>query len=352
MLANEALNYVKKSQEYTETQKISCSTEETDGIDISEREKLVKMQIAYIDRKIRHYANIGFMKCYDTLEYILPEVLNHFYEKGFGLCRDRISWKNATFGEALDCYEIANIAFLKKVAEEIRYIQKCGYETSFRFSSSHIHCTKAIKVLEDLGYHIFTKGKQLTISVKRAKSSVLNVRIPNLPSAIELKQICYDRQKQIIDDLIEASVNEGVNEAVIPIKYDLKEFLSEVMECYLSNGYFVNQDTISWNHATKDEQLDIVLLRSIYSKIKAYLHLQSTAIVLKQHVTTQVIEKLLVDGYDVYSFNDATVISWENANVNVAGKRYFSSERFNIDNVSETLSRSILLQLEEELRIF
>ena len=95
MLANEALNYVKKSQEYTETQKISCSTEETDEIDISEREKLVKMQIAYIDRKIRHYANIGFMKCYDTLEYILPEVLNHFYEKGFGLCRDRISWKNA-----------------------------------------------------------------------------------------------------------------------------------------------------------------------------------------------------------------------------------------------------------------
>lgn len=329
MLAKERLNVIK----------------DVDEDNVLQREKLAKLQIAYLDTQIRHYTNNGLVKCYDTIEYILPEVLSYFHEKGFGLCHDKIAWKNATFGEALDCYEIANRAFLRKVAEEIDYMQKYGYESTFKFSVSHIHCKKAIKILEDLGYHIFTKGKQLIVSVKHAKESTLNGHIIRLPYAMELKKICYDRQKQIIDDLIENSINEGLNEVIIPLKYDLREFLSEVREYYLSSGYLVNEDTISWNHATKCQYLDSLIIKNIYRKITIDTNTKSVAIIIRQHVTSQVIEKLLQDGYDVYIFSDAILISWKNADINDVGKRHFSSEKFRIDNVSESFADSIFLQL-------
>ena len=342
MLAKKRLNGVKEGEEFEKIPKFIWHVDEEN---ISQRESLAKNQIAYLDIQIRHYANNGFVKCYDTIEYILPEVLAHFQEKGFGLCQDKIAWKNATFGEALDCYEIANRAFLKKIAEEISYMQKYGYESSFKFSSLHIHCKNAIKILEDLGYHICTKGKQLIISVKYAKESVLNGHIINLPSAVEVKKLCYDKQKQIIDDLIENSVNEGLNEIVIPLKYDLKEFLSEVREYYLASGYFVNDDIISWHYDTKCQYLDSLILKNIYRKITIDTSLKSVAIIVRQHITSQVVEKLLQDGYDVYTFSDITLISWENADVNDVGKRHFSSEKFSIDNVSESFADSILQEL-------
>ena len=165
-----------------------------------------------------------------------------------------------------------------------------------------------------------------------------------------MKKICYDRQKQIIDDLIENSVNEGLNEVTIPLKYDLKEFLSEVREYYLSSGYFVNEDTISWSHATKCQNLDSLILKNIYRKITIETNLKSVAIIIKQRVTSQVIEKLLQDGYDVYTFSDATLISWENADANQVGKRHFSSEKFSIDNVSESFADSIVEELLKQHR--
>ena len=349
MLAKERLNHLREVEAEIEPKTFIGNLEVSEKEDISVRERVAKIQITYLNSQIRHYTNSGLVKCYNTLEYILPEVLSHFHEKGFGLCQDKITWKNATFGEALDCYEIANRAFLKKVVEEISYMQKNGYKSTFKFSASHIHCKKAIKILEDLGYHIFTKGKQLIVSVKHAKESTLNGHIISLPSAIEVKKICYDRQKQIIDDLIENSVNEGLNEVTIPLKYDLKEFLSEVREHYIATGYVVNEDTISWDHTVKDEHLDTAVLNNIYSKIRRDIHLKSVAIIVKQYVTIQVIEKLLADGYDVYTFSDATLISWENADANQVGKRHFSSEKFSIDKVSATFVDSILLQLRDYL---
>lgn len=333
MLSTEALENVGESQ---------------DLLDES-REKIVLIQISHIQNRIKHYSNNGYMKCYENIEYILPETLEHFQKEGFGLCHGKISWKNATFGQAHQYYEISNRMFLKKVSEEIEYILKSGYETSFIFPRQHIHCDKAIKILEDLGYHIIVQGRQIKLSVKNAKPSILKGGIINLPTAMEVKNICCENQKRIINDLIEENVQLNLNEAVIPLKYDLREFLSEVKDYYLANGFLLNEDAISWNHMTKGDELTVPILNNIYSKIRKYSKQNAIAVFVKHVVTTEVVSKLLSNGFDVFIFNDGILISWENASKGQKGKRVSDSENFNIDKLSQTVANSILIQCMQEI---
>lgn len=333
MLATEALKNGKESQK----------------LDEHPREKIASIQIVYIKQKIRHYTNEGFVKCYEIFPYILPEVIEYFEQNGYGLCNGKISWKNATFGEALHNNGIANRMFLKKVAEEINYTLKSGYTTTYKFPLRHIHCKNAINTLKDLGYEVIQDGRQLVLSVKDAKESVLKGHIINLPYAIEVKESCYRAQKRIINDLIEVNVQLGFNKAVIPLKYEIGEFLPEVFEYYLSKGFDIKQDTISWNHLNNAEELAYPLLNSIYSKVKRYSTLNSVAIVLKQTITDEVMQKLLLAGYNLYVFSDSTIISWENDNLISGGEKIVSNEELNIEGLPQSLASSILLQIEDEI---
>lgn len=278
-------------------------------------------QINYIKQEILYYSHNGYMRIYKQF-YILPEVLEYYLRQGYTLCQGCISWKNATYGDALESNILANEAFIKKVSRTMFDTVHCGCRSRFDFSKSHKHCTGAINLLENLGYTVFEEKEFLVVSFVEPTDANYD-KIPDdcrLPIAKDAKNNCIRKQIQLIDALIEKSVYIGYLSASIS---SLSIVLNEVIQHYTSLGYQFTNDSITWDNPTEGEALEkrnSVFVKKIHVEIERACYKRKTSLFLNYQLSSAVITKLLNEGYNITIYTDGIVVSWDKAFDNSIGK--------------------------------